>query len=190
MFWREKIEGFFRMLSGSKHALDGLRETWNSCVLTLLAPQTTLSWSLSLIWNRQGTWFGLLRISPFANLGKLWFCKWGRFCILRSFCYQVDFLLLQNTICNMFGDYWDQIGLVLGLGEWKCKICFGLVWFANKDEPPCLNQGQMKLDREFCLKFVPNVPLNFLGWMKKRIRSKGFVVRKWQCGKVMVFVMF
>lgn len=41
------MEVCFILVSDSKHALDGLGETWNTCVLTLIA-HTTLSWSLSL----------------------------------------------------------------------------------------------------------------------------------------------
>lgn len=35
-----------------------------------------------------------------------------------------------------------------------------LVCLTHQDEPPCLNQGQIKLTRAFCLKFGTFVPFN------------------------------
>lgn len=43
---------------------------------------------------------------------------------------------------------------------------------ANQDDRQFLNQGQMKLARQFCLKLVPNVPSHVLDWMQKEPDQK------------------
>lgn len=98
-----KSEVWSEMWSGSKHALDWLREAWNNRVLTLLTTQTTLSWSLATIWNNQRTWFDLLHILPFVILGNFWFYVWVKFWSLGCFGLQVDLQTHHNSICNMFG---------------------------------------------------------------------------------------
>lgn len=59
------------------------------------------------------------------------------------------------------------------------------VWFVQHGKSATLNQGQTKLAREFCMKFVRNVPCHILDHIQKEPDEKelwfgnGNVVKWW-----------
>lgn len=126
----------------------------------------------------------------FCHFGqKLIFAHSLEFSVWGGFHVYVDLQTYHNTICKVFLDHWDHKEWVWGLGVPDCKIWLMYIWLVHHGK----STTWTKVKWNWLVHFVSILghflfSMNLIGC--KKIRSKWFVVFKWQCVKVVVMTWF
>ena len=178
MVWREKVEAWFRFVGGFEACMGltwgNMKRLWYLLVCT--------SYKLVLIPCIDLQQPKVLNLSvaefSFCHFGqKIIFAQGIGFYVLWGLGLRVDLQSHHNIIWKVFVNHWDHKEIFWALGALIFKIWLRHVWFVHHGKSANLDQGQIKLTREFCHNFWPLVPCYDLDWMQKEQGQKGLWFR-------------